>query len=105
MTIEVHDNLLEPHVAELIEDFSAETERLKSIHVEMSTASIDDLHLDATEPSGEGVLGCEICCGTETCDYPRGGQQQPLHSGAGPFLPASSHTSARASSPILLGEH
>tara|TARA_B100001758_G_scaffold127319_1_gene109499 strand:+ start:84 stop:1853 length:1770 start_codon:yes stop_codon:yes gene_type:complete len=68
------------HTAELIEDFSAETERLKSIHVEMSKASIDDLHLDATEPSGDGVLGCEICCGTETCDYPRGGQQQPLHS-------------------------
>ncbi len=68
------------HKAKLIEDIPAETQRLKSIHAEMSSASIDDLHLDGTEPSTEGVLSCAICCGTETCDYPRGGQKQPLHS-------------------------
>ncbi len=68
------------HTAELIEDLATETERLKSIHLEMSSASIQDLHLSGTVPSEEGVLGCAICCGTETCDYPRGGQEQPLHS-------------------------
>ena len=67
------------HRAELIEDFSAETERLKSIHFEMSSSNMEDLNLAATEPSEEGVLGCAICCGTNTCDYPRGGQEQPLH--------------------------
>ena len=68
------------HEAEMIEDLDAETNRLKSIQDEMALTSLNDLHLDAVEPSLEGSLGCEICCGLQTCDYPRGGQEQPLHS-------------------------
>ena len=68
------------HKADLVADLSAETERLKSIHSEMSSSGIEDLKLGAVEPSADGVLGCEICHGTDTCDYPRGGQEQPLHS-------------------------
>ena len=68
------------HKADLIDDLKAESLRLKSIQDEMASTSLDDLYLDATESSADGNLGCEICHGLKTCDYPRGGQEQPLHS-------------------------
>ena len=68
------------HKASLIEDLEAETMRLKSIQKEMAATSLKDLLIHADEPSDEGRLGCTICHGLQTCDYPRGGQEQPLHS-------------------------
>ena len=68
------------HEAELIEDLGAETLRLKSVNDEMSRTTMDDLRLDGNEPSAEGNLGCGVCHGLLTCDYPRGGLEQPLHS-------------------------
>ena len=68
------------HKAELIEKLDEETIRLKSIQKEMAAASMSDLKLKATEPSEEGGLGCGVCHGLQTCDYPRGGREQPLHS-------------------------
>jgi len=68
------------HKAELIEDLVAETTRLQIIEKNMGATSLEDLYLDTGKPSAEGRLGCEICHGLQTCDYPRGGQEQPLHS-------------------------
>ena len=68
------------HKADLIDELDAETVRLKSIQNEMASASMSDLKLNATGPSEEGGLGCKVCHGLQTCDYPRGGQEQPLHS-------------------------
>jgi len=68
------------HKADLIEDLESETVRLRAIHNEMAKTSLDDLKLSGTLPSTEGELGCEICHGLQTCDYPRGGREQPLHS-------------------------
>ncbi|MEE2759053.1 MAG: hypothetical protein VYA86_03635 [Candidatus Thermoplasmatota archaeon] len=68
------------HRATLIQDLQSETDRLKSIHSEMSNVTFEDLNLWATEPAKSGALGCGICHGIQTCDYPRGGQEQPLHS-------------------------
>jgi hypothetical protein len=68
------------HEAELIEDLEAESIRLMAIQSEMASTSLSDLHLDSDQPSTEGRLGCEICHGLQTCDYPRGGREQPLHS-------------------------
>ena len=68
------------HKADLIEDLGSETNRLRTIQNEMAMTTLDDLNLNATEPSTNGNLGCEICHGLQTCDYPRGGREQPLHS-------------------------
>ena len=68
------------HKADLIEDLESETVRLRAIHNEMAKTTLSDLKLSATDPSIEGNLGCEICHGLQTCDYPRGGREQPLHS-------------------------
>ena len=68
------------HKAELIPDLEVESKRLQSIQEDMASCSLSDLHLGADEPSEKGNLGCEICHGLQTCDYPRGGQEQPLHS-------------------------
>jgi len=68
------------HKAELIKDLDSETVRLQSIQNQMAATSILDLNLKAIKPSNEGSLGCEICHGLQTCDYPRGGKEQPLHS-------------------------
>ncbi len=68
------------HKAELIEKLDEETIRLKAIQKEMAAASMSDLKLKTTEPSEEGGLGCGVCHGLQTCDYPRGGREQPLHS-------------------------
>ena len=67
------------HKADLIQDLEAETKRLQTIQNEMTMTNLDDLNLDAIEPSMEGGLGCDICHGLQTCDYPRGGREQPLH--------------------------
>ena len=68
------------HKAKLIEDLEAESIRLLAVQNEMASTSLDDLHLSSEGPSAEGRLGCGICHGLQTCDYPRGGQEQPLHS-------------------------
>ena len=68
------------HTADLIEDIESETKRLREIQEEMSKASWSDFGLDNELPSIEGLLGCEKCYGENTCDYPRGGEEQPLHS-------------------------
>lgn len=67
------------HDAELIEDIEGETERLFKIQSEMAAASLDDLKLDGSKPDSSGRLCCEKCHGLDTCDYPRGGEEQPLH--------------------------
>ena len=68
------------HKADLIENLELETDRLRTIQTEMAKTALDDLNLSGAEPSTEGNLGCEICHGLQTCDYPRGGREQPLHS-------------------------
>jgi len=68
------------HKADLIEDIESETKRLKEIQEDMSRSSWNDFGLEKESPSIEGLLGCEKCHGPNTCDYPRGGLEQPLHS-------------------------
>lgn len=67
------------HTADPLEDLDAESSRLFDVQAEMARASWDDFNLEGEAPSTEGGLGCEICHGLQTCDYPRVGQEQPLH--------------------------
>ncbi len=80
------------HVAELIKDLDVESERLLEIHTQMAAASLEDLKLDANKPDSSGRLCCDICHGLDTCDYPRGGKEQPLHR----LIPPFEHTPAGA---------
>ncbi|MDP6899908.1 MAG: OB-fold nucleic acid binding domain-containing protein [Candidatus Thalassarchaeaceae archaeon] len=67
------------HTAELLTNLEVESERLLAIQQEMASVAIEHLQLDAIEAQEGGSLGCSICFGLDTCDYPRGGQEQPLH--------------------------
>ena len=68
------------HTADMISDLKAETERLFDVQTKMAQVSFDDFNLEGEDTSTDGKLGCAVCHGLQTCDYPRGGQEQPLHS-------------------------
>jgi hypothetical protein len=67
------------HTASLLIDLDEETKRLYQVQSEMASVNLSDLHLEGEEPSVDNSLGCAVCHGLQTCDYPRGGQEQPLH--------------------------
>jgi hypothetical protein len=67
------------HEARLIDEIENEAPRLSKIQQQMTLASLNDFNLNADKPTIEGRLSCQVCHGLDTCDYPRGGEEQPLH--------------------------